>query len=100
VRKYFLRMACAGLCLVMLAGCSSADNVVTEDSNDVESVFLDAVVVEEVVDIPEEIQELAELRWQSKQAKDWTKADEYRKIITDKGYAILDSKDGYKIEKL
>jgi len=70
------------------------------DFDKVFAIGLDRVVVEEVVDIPEEIQELAELRWQSKQAKDWTKADEYRKIITDKGYAILDSKDGYKIEKL
>lgn len=70
------------------------------DFDKVFAIGLDRVVVEEVVDIPEEIKELAELRWQSKQAKDWAKADEYRKIITDKGYAILDSKDGYKIEKL
>lgn len=49
MKKIFLRVICAGMCLVTLAGCSGADSVVTEDSNDVESAFLDAVVVEEVV---------------------------------------------------
>lgn len=34
---------------MMLAGCGGADNTVTEEPNDVESAFLDAVVVEEVV---------------------------------------------------
>ena len=31
--------------------------------------------------------------------KDWANADKYRNEIQEKGYVILDSKDGYKIEK-
>ena len=54
---------------------------------------------EKTEDIPAEIKELAELRWQAKLNKDWANADKYRNEISEKGYAILDSKDGYKIEK-
>ena len=52
-----------------------------------------------VEDIPSEIIELAKLRWECKQNRDWVNADKYRDEILNKGYAILDSKDGYKIEK-
>ena len=52
-----------------------------------------------VEDIPTEIKELAELRWLAKQNKDWASADKYRNEISEKGYSILDSKEGYKIEK-
>ena len=52
-----------------------------------------------VEDIPSEIIELAKLRWEYKQNRDWVNADKYRDEILNKGYAILDSKDGYKIEK-
>ena len=44
VRKSFARVVCAALCLVMLAGCGGADSAATEAK---ESVFLDAVVMEE-----------------------------------------------------
>lgn len=50
-------------------------------------------------DIPEEVKELAHLRWEAKQNKDWASADKYRDEITSLGYAILDSKEGYKIER-
>lgn len=50
-------------------------------------------------DIPENIKNLAELRWQAKQNKDYAKADELRKQISELGYSILDSKEGYKIDK-
>ena len=55
--------------------------------------------VQEKVDIPEEIRNLAELRWQAKLAKNWADADKYRDEILSKGYKILDSKDGYEITK-
>ena len=54
---------------------------------------------EEKVEIPPEIKELAEMRWQAKQNKDWTKADEIRKSLSENGYLIKDSKDGYEILK-
>ena len=63
------------------------------------AVGLSREVEEEVVDIPEDIRALAELRWEAKKNKDWTNADKYRNEIQEKGYVILDSKDGYKIEK-
>ena len=50
-------------------------------------------------DIPEEVKRLAELRWQAKLEKNWTLADEYRGKITNLGYQILDSKEGYTIKK-
>ena len=54
---------------------------------------------EKTDDIPEDIIELAKLRWDAKLNKNWALADEYRNKISDSGYAILDSKDGYKIER-
>ena len=63
------------------------------------AVGLDREVEEETLDIPEEIKNLAELRWEAKLNKDWANADKYRNEIQEKGYVILDAKDGYKIEK-
>lgn len=51
-------------------------------------------------DIPTEVKELASLRWDAKKNKDWAKADEYRNKLTELGYQILDSKDGYTIKKM
>ena len=51
-------------------------------------------------DIPTEVKELASLRWDAKKNKDWVKADEYRNKVTELGYQILDSKDGYTIKKM
>lgn len=50
--------------------------------------------------IPSEVKEFAEMRWQAKLNKDWAKADEYRNKVTELGYQILDSKEGYNIKKL
>ena len=58
-----------------------------------------ATVTKPVDDIPNQVVELARLRWEAKQNKDWENADKYRNEISDLGYSILDSKDGYKIEK-
>lgn len=55
---------------------------------------------EEITDeIPAEIKELAEERWNAKKNKDWAKADDLRNKITELGYTILDSKEGYEIKK-
>ncbi len=51
-------------------------------------------------EIPTDVKEFAEIRWQAKLVKDWSKADEYRNKVTELGYQILDSKDGYSIKKL
>ncbi len=51
-------------------------------------------------EIPEEVKEMAEARWQAKLNKNWAVADEMRNKITALGYQILDSKEGYSIKKL
>jgi len=50
------------------------------------------------VDAPDEVVALAQARWESKQAKDWTKADELRDTLLALGWVIKDSKDGFEIE--
>ncbi len=50
-------------------------------------------------DIPQEIKDLAEKRWQAKIAKNWSEADALRSELTQKGYTIKDSKDSYEIIK-
>ena len=50
-------------------------------------------------DIPEDIQNLAESRWQAKQSRDWATADALRQQLLDLGYTIKDSKDTYEIIK-
>ena len=61
---------------------------------------LDFVVVKEKIDeIPNDIKDLAESRWQAKLNKDWTTADKLRNEILEKGFVIVDNPNGYKIEK-
>ncbi len=50
------------------------------------------------VQVPAEIQELAQQRWDAKQAKDWAAADALRDELTAKGWTILDRKDGFEVE--
>ncbi|MBQ8909099.1 MAG: cysteine--tRNA ligase [Clostridia bacterium] len=50
-------------------------------------------------EIPAEIKELAEKRWQAKQNKDWATADAVRAELDAKGYVVKDSKEGYEILK-
>lgn len=51
-------------------------------------------------EIPNEIEELAKLRWQAKQNKNWAEADALREKIASLGYAVKDSKDVYQISKI
>lgn len=53
----------------------------------------------ETIEIPDAIRDLASRRWQAKQAKDWAAADVLRRQITELGWSIKDSKDGYEIVK-
>lgn len=48
-------------------------------------------------DVPAEIADLAERRWQAKNAKDWPTADSLRKELESLGWLIKDSKDSYQI---
>ena len=55
--------------------------------------------LDESEEIPQDIKELAEQRWQAKQNKDWATADGLRAELDGKGYVIKDNKDGYEIIK-
>ncbi|MDE6597728.1 MAG: cysteine--tRNA ligase [Clostridia bacterium] len=48
-------------------------------------------------EIPQNIKELAEKRWQAKQSKNWAEADKLRAELDSLGYVVKDSKDGYTI---
>ncbi|MGN1094740.1 MAG: cysteine--tRNA ligase [Candidatus Neoclostridium sp.] len=51
------------------------------------------------VEAPEEIRAIAEQRWQARKEKNWAESDRLRAVLAEKGYAVLDGKDGYKLEK-
>ena len=51
-------------------------------------------------EIPISATTLAEKRWAAKQAKDFATADALRKELAAAGWAMLDGKDGYKLEPL
>jgi len=73
-------------------------------------IFLDAVLgldlqraVEEHLkpkNIPSAVIELANARQKVKVDKDYKKADELRNKIIEMGYSVIDTKDGFEIEKL
>ena len=50
-------------------------------------------------DIPEEVKNLAEKRWQAKLDRNWAEADTLRAQIDALGYIVKDSKDGYTVSK-
>ena len=54
---------------------------------------------EEKVEFPSEIKELAEKRLKARENKNWAESDKLRDEIAEKGYEILDTKEGYQINK-
>ena len=63
---------------------------------------LDLLKSEENIEneIPEEVENLAKERWTAKLERNWAKADECRAKITELGYQIIDSKEGYEIKRI
>lgn len=53
-----------------------------------------------ISDIPDEILQLADQRTRAKKNKDFRLSDEIRDMIKEKGYEILDKKDGVVIKKI
>jgi len=51
-------------------------------------------------EIPSNVNELAKQRWQAKLEKDWGAADRLRDELLEKGWKVLDRKDGYDVEKV
>jgi cysteinyl-tRNA synthetase len=54
---------------------------------------------QEEVNVPEEIQQLAEDRMKAKAEKNWTESDRLREMIASKGWDVRDEKEGYRLEK-
>ena len=52
------------------------------------------------VEIPNDIQTLAEQRWAAKQARQFQEADRLRQILAENGWNVLDRKDDYVLEPL
>ncbi|MDC0363355.1 cysteine--tRNA ligase [Opitutales bacterium] len=49
--------------------------------------------------VPAEVKKWAEQRWQAKQSKDWTAADQFREKIQQAGWVVKDSKDSFELIK-
>ena len=52
------------------------------------------------IEIPENIQALAEQRWSAKQSRQFCEADRLRQVLTESGWNVLDRKDTYILEPL
>lgn len=48
-------------------------------------------------DVPAEISEMAQARWEAKQSKDWGEADRLRDEIAVTGWEVKDTKEGFEI---
>jgi cysteinyl-tRNA synthetase len=62
--------------------------------------LLDFSLLMNTLEIPETIQKLALDRYDAKLAKNWTEADKIRDELADKGWKMIDEKDGWRIEKI
>lgn len=67
----------------------------TEDPNK----FVSYVLSKQSSNIPEEITNLAKERWQAKKDRDFSKADELREKISNLGYEVKDTREGFEIIK-
>lgn len=71
------------------------------DFDNVFGLRLSEITTESIVEeIPEEINQLAEKRIQAKKNKDFKLADEIRNEIREKGFEVIDKKDGFEVKKL
>lgn len=54
---------------------------------------------EAAAEAPDEIQKLAQARWDAKQSKNWVEADRLRDELLAAGWTVKDSKDGFSLEQ-
>jgi len=55
---------------------------------------------EEKISVSKDIQKLLDEREKARKSKDWKKSDEIRDDIKKKGFNVLDSSEGQKLEKI
>ena len=56
--------------------------------------------IKKEIEIPKEIEALAEAREQAREVREWDKADALRKEIENRGWSIKDTESGYEVKKL
>ncbi|TAG09262.1 MAG: cysteine--tRNA ligase [Verrucomicrobia bacterium] len=61
-------------------------------------LVLPSVELAEVAEVPQEVREVAEARWQARAAKDWAQSDLLRQNLLEKGWLMKDGKEGYTLE--
>lgn len=76
---------------------AAADLVALNRLVDCLGITLPDLAAAEAIDVPADIQQLAEKRWQAKLDKDWAKSDELRDQISAAGWVIKDTKDGFEL---
>ena len=79
-----------------LEGAEAAANLAAFDLA-LKALGLELPAQETSSDIPADVQELAEQRWQAKQNKDWAASDQLRDQLTSMGWTIKDNPDGYEL---
>ncbi|MDR1591253.1 MAG: cysteine--tRNA ligase [Puniceicoccales bacterium] len=52
------------------------------------------------IEVPSDIAELAAQRWQAKGNKNFDESDRLRQLLGEKGWNVVDQKDGYELEKM
>jgi Cysteinyl-tRNA synthetase len=55
---------------------------------------------DEVLDVPDEVMQIAGQRMEAKNQQDYKKADDLRNQLSAMGWKVIDTKDGFKLEKL
>ena len=50
------------------------------------------------VQVPADVRELADRRWEARQARDWAASDAMRDDLTASGWSVKDGKDGYTLK--
>ena len=56
--------------------------------------------VRPIVDVPDSVCSVADLRWAARNAKDWVEADRLRGELAALGWTMKDSKDSYTLAKV
>ena len=53
----------------------------------------------EKIEVPDDIKAIADERFEARKAKNWAESDRLRDLLSEKGYAVIDAKVGYTLEK-
>jgi cysteinyl-tRNA synthetase len=75
-------------------------SIINRLENNFLKVWLFDAIVEEKIDVPTEITNLANQRLQAKKDKNYALADELRNKVKDMWYEIRDTKEWFEVEKI